>query len=548
MIQSLLLIAALVGDPAVWPTFLGRGASTVDAASIPLKWSPTENIAWKAKLPGKGQSSPVIWGDKVFVTCIEGSMKDTCHIVAISLSDGKEVWRQSLPSAQPVRSTYTQSRSAPTPAVDQNGVYAFFETGNVVACSHDGKLKWQRDLTEDYGLFESTIGLASSPTVYQDTMILLIDHEGPSYLLGLDTATGEAKWKTDRTSRSSYASPTLLQIAGKTQVVCSSSGSVDGFDPATGELLWTFEESVGGNKTGAPMPIADGVFTISGTPGMHSEREAEARNTNLALKVELVDGSYVPKVLWRTTEAMPSHNSPMSHDGLSYWVSKAGIVYCYNSATGEQVYAKRACGTCWATPVALGNRIYLFGKDGATVVIAAGQEFNILSENMLWNPDEVGRDSRPGGGSMSGSGSGRGSRGGHASGDQNSNEHGEHSATTNDATQGVSSKTVAATDNSTKQETASRSTATDKPATQAKNDAQSGADSVSAQPTRRGRPERSEGTTEKADSTTGQPTTDGSSGSDARFADPVQYGVAIVNGSLIIRTGEVVYCVRNVQP
>ena len=494
MIKSLLLLLAVfVDDPAHWPTFLGQGASYVDPSSIPLAWSPTENIAWKSQLPGKGQSSPVIWGDKVIVTCIEGSMKDTCHVIALSLNDGKELWRQSVPSAQPVRSTYTQTRSAPTPAVDSKGIYAFFETGNVLACSHDGQIQWQRDLTEDYGLFESTIGLASSPTVFEDKMILLIDHEGPSYLLALDTSTGESKWITERTSRTSYSSPVMHKIAGMSQIVCSSSGSIDGYDPFTGEMLWTYEDNIGGNRSGAALPASEGVFTISGSPGMHNEREAEARNTNLAMKVELVGGRYEPKVLWQTTEAMPAFNSPMTHQNLSYWVTKAGVVFCYNSKTGEKVYAKRACGTCWATPVAIGDRVYLFGKDGTTVVIAAGPEFKVLSENQLWDPEEFGTDTGPGRGSMA-------SR---SRGNEHSQEH--------DSTPGKAAKENGSARDSTPDNK-----------------------SPSSKPN-----EVAQTIDEKSSATA--PT------EETRFADPVQYGVAMVSGNLIIRTGGTVFCIRNLQ-
>ncbi len=114
-----IMVACMVGPVDSWPAFLGQGATPVKAESIPLTWSPTENIAWTAKLPGKGQSSPVIWADQVFVTSIEGSMKDKCHLVALSLVDGSELWRKTFDSPQTIRSNYFQSRSAPTPVVDE---------------------------------------------------------------------------------------------------------------------------------------------------------------------------------------------------------------------------------------------------------------------------------------------------------------------------------------------------------------------------------------------------------------------------------------------
>jgi len=145
-VSILLMICSLAAPPDAWPSFLGQGASKIDPATIPLTWSPTENIAWQAKLPGKGQSSPVIWGDRVFVTAIEGTMKEKCYLIALSLDNGQELWRQTIESPQTVRSTYTQSRAAPTPVVDGDHVYAFFETGGVIATDHSGKRLWQRVL------------------------------------------------------------------------------------------------------------------------------------------------------------------------------------------------------------------------------------------------------------------------------------------------------------------------------------------------------------------------------------------------------------------
>lgn len=527
----LVLTCCLAGSPDAWPAFLGQGASAVDPASIPLNWSPTENIAWTAKIPGKGQSSPVIWGDTVFVTSIEGSMKDKCHLVALSLADGQELWRKEFESPQTTRSNYFQSRSAPTPVVDGERVYAFFETGILVACSQStGEVVWQRSLTDEYGAFESNIGLAASPILVNGTLAVLIDHEGPSYLLGLNPLTGENLWKTDRTSRTSYASPSAVTIAGETQIVCSSAGSIDGYDPQSGEMLWTYEEKVGGNRSGAALQISDGTFAIGASPGMHNEKEEEAKNTNFVMHVEKVDGKFVPKVQWKTDEAMPSFNSPMAHNGYAYWVNKVGVVYCFDLKTGEKCYTSRTNGICWATPVGLGDRVYLFGKDGKTTVLATGPEFKILAENQLWDPDKVGDDS-------ANRARGRRGRGGAAGGGHGGGEHKEPAPAAN----GTPEEKGATPEKPAEAPAAAAPTSAEK--TEDKPTGKSDEAAANPSTAKDGHGEGPHGGGRPA--MTDKEREANRAAGENRFADPVQYGVAIVNGSLVIRSGEVVYCVRN---
>lgn len=463
--------------PDAWPGFLGAGATPLHADTLPLKWSPTENVAWKSTLPGQGQSAPVIWGDKVFVTCIDGPTKDTCHVVALSLADGKLLWDAGRPGTQKVRSNYFQSRSAPTPVVDGDRVYAFFETGDLIALTHDGKTAWERSLVKEYGNFESTIGLASSLTQTADAVFVLIDHEGPSYLLALDKKTGKNVWKVARDSRKSFASPVVMRVGGKDQVVVSSDGTVDGYDPATGKLLWSFDD-VGGNVSGTAFPVGPGRFLVSATPGMHGEREKEAKRSNFLMTVDSSKGvEFKPTVNWRAT-ALPSFANPVTHGDVAYWVNKTGIVTAYDVATGKELFSERVKQTCWATPLGVGDRVYFFGKDGQTTVLKAGREFEVLAVNQLWDAAVVGKD-------RLGEGGGR-------------------------------------------------------PAPKGDKDAEAPGG---------GRP------TPKAEKKDTEPVKGGQPGGPPKerpeagpgglkFADPIQYGVAAVNGSLVIRTGAVVYCVR----
>ena len=481
--------------PERWPGFLGVGATVLHPETLPLEWSPETNISWQAELVGTGQSSPVIWGDKVFVTTIYGTMKEDCHVTALSLADGRKLWDYKTESAQPVRSTYTQSRSAPTPAVDADGVYAFFETGKLVGLSHAGQEKWTRNLVEEFGEFEIQIGLASSVAQTAESVFVLVDHEGPSYLLAVDKKTGETRWQTERFSRHSYTSPIVLEISGESQIVISSDGSVDGYDPATGAQLWTLE-GVGGNRSTTPLPFGDNRFLISASPGMHDEHLDQARESNLAMQIVKTAAGYEPRILWKAEKAMPSFGSPMVYQGLAYWVNSVGVVFCYDAETGEQVYAKRSGQLCWATPLGLGDHIYLFGKDGLTTVIQSGREFNVVAKNELFEgATEAGAADVQR----------RESRGhGHGSGDSQ-NALGENRP-------GEQTQVATVPPETTEAEKRRAS----------------------------GRPERSGADNKEAREEGETPRLRGG----RTFADPVQYGYAAVNGSLIIRTGGKVYCLR----
>lgn len=384
MLSSLVLVAvSFFADQPVWPAFLGAGASEIDPASIPLRWSPTENIAWDASLPGHGQSSPVIWGDKVFVTTVAGDNKETCHTVCLSLKDGSTLWDHEHASTAPDPNSVYISRAAPTPVVDGQNVFAFFECGDLVALTHDGKEVWTKSLSKEYGRFVNKFGLSGSPVQTESSVIVLIDDEGPSYLVAFNKADGRMLWKTDRTSRASWSSPSILPINDQPQVIVSSAGSVDGYDPATGKLLWTYTD-VGGNSATTPLLAGPNQIFIAASPGRTGENSDGAKKSNAVLKITPDrDGWKVEKV-WMSPEATPSWASPFVHQGFAYWVNRVGVVYCIDVTTGEQKYAERTKQSCWATPLPLGDRIYFFGKDGVTTVLAAGPEFKELAANELW--------------------------------------------------------------------------------------------------------------------------------------------------------------------
>lgn len=387
-----LMCVAPAADPA-WPGFLGAGASPLAAETLPVEWSPTKNVAWKVDLPGHGQSSPVIWGDRVFVTAVEGPMKDVCQVLCFQLSDGRQLWKHGFPSSDPVKDSLYVSRAAPTPCVDGKHVFAFFESGDVIALTLDGTVAWQRSFAKEYGKFQNKFGLAASPVQLEDRLILLVDDEGPSYLTALQKSDGKTLWKQERTSRTSWSSPGLVTIDGQPTIVCSSAGGVDGYDPASGERRWSFDD-VGGNSSATPLQFADGRFLVGASAGREGQNVEGARKSNLAMTAERVDGVWKTKVLWRTEQASPSFGSPVVYRDCAYWVNRAGVVFCFDANTGKLHYQQRTKQSVWATPLGVGDRVYLFGKDGLTTVLAAGPEYKLLAENQLWDPEAVKADEK----------------------------------------------------------------------------------------------------------------------------------------------------------
>ncbi|QDV21662.1 outer membrane biogenesis protein BamB [Gimesia panareensis] len=369
-----------------WPGFLGAGASPIKADTIPTEWSPEKNVAWKAGIPGYGQSSPVIWGDQVYVTSVEGPNKEQLHVVCYSLKSGKQLWDHAQPSTNPEKNSVYISRAAPTPVLDENGVYAYFESGDIVALSHAGKLQWAASLAKRYGAPQNKFGLSASPVQWKDRVIVLIDDEGPSYITAVSKADGSELWKTDRKSRASWSSPMLVPVGDAQQVVCSSAGTIDGYDPQTGKQLWSYDQ-VGGNNKTSPIPTGNGEFLIGASPGREGDNNELAKKSNGLFVVKQQDNAWQPGFAWTNASPTPSWGTPIVYRGNAYWVNRVGVVYCLNAKNGESVFTSRIKESCWATPVGIGDRIYFFGKNGVTTVLKAGNEFEIVSENELWTED-----------------------------------------------------------------------------------------------------------------------------------------------------------------
>ena len=373
---------------AAWSGFLG-GAARDSVTELPTQWSTSDNVQWSTELTGYGQSSPVIAGKQVYLTSIDGPMKERNLIHCLDLESGEVLWTHQSDSSIQVENNVYTSRAAPTAVADDSGVIAFFESGDIFALGPDKSLRWERHLVEDYGKIEGRFGLGSSLAQLSDRVFVLADNEGPSYLLALNKETGETIWKAERSSRVAWSSPMILNVDGQPQVVVSSAGSVDGYDPDSGDVLWSIDD-VGGNTVASPVPADQdsGIFLVGASAGRNGENTEGARRSNMAVQVtKSADGGYAADVLWRNEEATSSFGSPIVYAGRAYYVNRSGGMYCVDLESGETVYKQRIKESGWATPLGVGDRIYFFGKSGATTVIRATESYEEVAVNQLYESE-----------------------------------------------------------------------------------------------------------------------------------------------------------------
>jgi len=369
---------------ADWPQFRGpelQGISREDA--LPLRWSDTENVAWKVGIPGQSWSSPIVWGDRVFVTTATDN-GESCRVLALDRKSGRLLWNREVFQQVPRRKEGRNSYATPTPATDGERVYACFGDGSFAAVDFAGEVSW---INRDYK-FYGQHGLGTSPILHQGLLIMARDGSSDgedkklgwqkpwdqSYLVALDAKTGQRRWKTGRgLSRISHGAPSLWAHDGKSEVISEAGDVVQGFDLLTGERLWS-SEVVGEGKVPSTV-VGDGlVFTSGGWGGKETIKAFRLGGRGDLKEQQLV---------WEQKKGMPKVPSMLYVPPHLFAITDGGVASCLKAATGEIVWMERVGGNFSASPVATPGRIYLVSDDGETTVIAAGPEFQVLARNPL---------------------------------------------------------------------------------------------------------------------------------------------------------------------
>lgn len=396
-----LLACALLGgrtvgadDASQWPNFLGFGRSSAgNVAAAPVVWDANKNVAWNTKLKGYGQSSPIVWGDQVYVTCIDGPMKDVCRVQCIDLSSGETKWTHDASTKNLIPNDDYHSRSAMTPVADERGVIASFESGLIVALDRDGQKRWSVDLFEKYGSTETNHGISSSLCQSEKCVFVWIQRKDDPYVVALNKASGEEVWRVKRPAGVAWGSPVMMPTEeGAFQLVMSCSGRdggaglLSGLDTETGEELWRLE-GLSGNSSQTPYIVSAGRVLIGASAGREGGPSKEAIATNGLVKITKTASGYQADYVWRSQRATCGFCSPTYHDGYAYFTDRRGIVACMNIDSGEVVYSERLDQSVWATPFGVGDKLYFVGEVGTTLVLRAGPKFEKLATNVLWEED-----------------------------------------------------------------------------------------------------------------------------------------------------------------
>jgi outer membrane protein assembly factor BamB len=404
-VPVLALAASTVIDANDWPHWRGPAATGVAAPSaLPSTWSATNNLAWQAPLAGAGVSSPIVWGNRVFVTSQigDGRRRDGRHptltqgadpatageatlsrrsravvgflVEAFDRSTGKRLWLHEIAAEGELPPVHDKHNlSSASPVTDGERVYAWFGTGQLIALDVGGKPAWSRNLARDYGAFDIQWGHASSPALFQDSLILLCYHGGRSYLLSLDTRAGAVKWKVDKPAGvESYSSPIVAQGPNGQELIVNSSVGVEAFDPATGKSLWTYPEV---NRFPIPVSMVDnGILYLS-----RGYRSSPYMAIRLGGKGDITK----THVVWRVPTGGPYVSSLVHYQGVIYMSTDNGILSAVDASNGERLWQERVGGTFSASPIAGDGKVYFVSEGGETIVIKAGRSFEIIARNKL---------------------------------------------------------------------------------------------------------------------------------------------------------------------
>ncbi len=376
LLLSLSLLPPLPSARADWLNFRGPNGSghAPEIAKTVGKLSE-KTLAWKAALPGRGLGSPVVVGDKVFVTAASGPEQQQLHILCFAASDGTPLWERRFWATGRTMSHNKTNVAAPTPASDGERIYALYSSNDLICLDLAGNPVWMRGLTLDYPNASNSLGLAASPLVVGDTLVAQIENDSESFAAGFDLLTGVNKWKLDRPRSSNWTSPTVIEADGERLVALQSGEGILGLVPATGSSVF----NVGGGASTIPSAAAMGNVLFIPSNGTTA--------------VQIGASGAAPTTLWNQKNQRPGTASLLVVGERLFLVNNAGVLTCADRRTGEEHWEIRLKGPFSGSPVAGGDGLlYIFNEQGIGQVVDPGGEKGVvvseieLGETILSTP------------------------------------------------------------------------------------------------------------------------------------------------------------------
>lgn len=380
----LVCVFASLATAENWPGWRGpRGDGTSEEPTVPTAWNGAtgENIAWKVPTPGGGHSSPIVWGDRLFVTgCVDETEERV--LACYNAKTGDKLWQQTVLKAPLEKKHNLNSYASGTPVTDGKTIYVTFldpefsskterTPGEMVVAAYDfdGRQLW----VAKPGRFASVHGFCSSPVLFEDLLIVNGDHDGDSYIVALKKDTGEEVWKFDRVHKTrSYCTPIIREIDGRTQMIFSGSKCVTSLDPRTGKEHWSIQ---GPTEQFVASLVYNGklLFLTAGFPERHL----------LAIKPDGKGDVTDSHIAWRTQKGASYVPSPISVGDYFLVVSDDGIASCFASDSGERLWMERLGKHYSASLITAGGLVYFTADDGVTKLVRPGKELDVVAENPL---------------------------------------------------------------------------------------------------------------------------------------------------------------------
>lgn len=368
-----------------WPNWRGPDNNgVVSTLRLPITWSETKNIAWKFALPGKAGSTPVIWGDRIFLT----SPKNNDFVLLCIGIDGKPLWERLLAKEVGTLKKDEANEGSPSPSTDGKNVYTLVWSGLVACHDFEGGLVWKFDAQKRYGKFEILHGVHSTPLLHKDRLYLVLLHGNGHLVIALDKATGREIWKIDRksdalgVSREAYSSPCLWNDGKQTSLVVLGCDYATGHCLQDGNEIWRVGDLNPKAKYNTTLQL---ISSPTATPEMLLIPTAKD-----GIVVTLKPGATGlirpggPFERWRTAKGSPDVPSPLVWEGCVYLVRENGLLQCLDAQTGEEIYLRRLHADRYcASPVLGRGQVYLTARDGTTSVVKDGRKFELLAANSL---------------------------------------------------------------------------------------------------------------------------------------------------------------------